>query len=479
MKIYSKFMLVCLAAGVVLATSNNNMVSVNVNAEGTTVVSVKDAVNKLINSKNYTIEVSTKTGPIDIKYDIFYTENAFYDSYLGDEYGYVNVEEGVFSFDLYNREFTASKLLEDKNGNVITDLWSYSSLYSFNKLKIDEFSKANGKEFDAETKRVKNFFLNLFQLDYGYYQYVNPVHFTVGNDINTLEFVLEIQGFTTYTGKIKNFGTTKIDVVDEYLNNGNSYHKADTTMNKIVSLFDNYNYTRLIYSDEVEDYSIVAGTEMYAENWFYTFFEDEYISAGLGYEIGMVGIDKTYGPYTDDKGNVYGPYDFEGSYYCFVMEDENGNQTLDVMVSMPINTDPFVPNVYNYPTFLEMFTNSQYLQPTGGSANEYYTSKLSCVNDFVSNFQMTETLQSLGAVATGVYVEYLPTGSDYYAGTTGKECVVFKLEVSYYGALTTIDYVYTDFNTTNVECITQENVDAVIMDAIEATMAKGQESSGE
>lgn len=479
MKIYSKFMLVCLAAGIVLATSNNNMVSVNVNAEGTTVVSVKDAVNKLINSKNYTIEVSTKTGPIDIKYNIFYTENAFYDSYLGDEYGYVNVEEGVFSFDLYNREFTASKLLEDKNGNVITDLWSYSSLYSFNKLKIDEFSKATGNEFDAETKRVKNFFMNLLQIDYGYYQYVNPIHFTVGNDINTLEFVLDIQGTMKYTGKIKNFGTTKIDVVDEYLNSDNSYHKPDSTMNKIVGLFDNYNYTRLIYSDNVEDYSVVAGSEMYAENWFYTFFEDEFIAEGLGYEIGMVGIDKTYGPFTDDNGEVWGPYDFEGSYYCFVMEDENGNQTLDVMVSMPINTDPFVPNVYNYPTFLEMFANSQYLQPTGGSANEYYTSKLSCVDDFVSNFQMTETLQSLGAVATGVYVEYLPTGSDYYAGTTGKECVVFKLEVSYYGALTTIDYVYTDFNTTNVECITQENVDAVIMDAIEATMAKGKESSGE
>ena len=479
MKIYSKFLLVCLAAGIVLSTSNNNMVSVNAGSAETTVVSVKDAINKLINSKNYTIEVSTKTGPIDINYDIYYTENAFYDSYLGDEYGYVNVEDGVFSFDLYNREFTASKLLEDKAGNTITDLWSYSSLYSFNKLKIDEFSKANEKEFAADTKRVKNFFMNLFQIDYGYYQFVQPIQFTVGNDINTLEFVLDIQDTVKYTGKIKNFGTTKIDVVDEYLAAGNSYHKVDTTMSTIISLFDNYNYTRLIYSDSVEDYSVVAGTEMYAENWFYTFFEDEFIAEGLGYEIGMVGIDKTYGPYTDESGTVWGPYDFEGSYYCFVSEDESGNQVLDVMISMPINTDPFVPNVYNYPTFLEMFENSQYLQPTGGSSTEYYTSKLSCVNDFVNNFQMTETLASLGAVPTGVYVEYLPSGSSYYAGTTGKECVVFKLEVNYYGALTTIDYVYTDFNTTNVECITQENVDAVIMDAINEAMNKAQESEGE
>jgi hypothetical protein len=234
-----------------------------------------------------------------------------------------------------------------------------------------------------------------------------------------------------------------------------------------------------LFDDNVEDYSVVAGSEMYAENWFYTFFEDEFIAEGLGYEIGMVGIDKTYGPFTDANGEVWGPYDFEGSYYCFVTEDANGNQTLDVMVSMPINTDPFVPNVYNYPTFLEMFKNSQYLQPTGGSSNEYYTSKLSCVNDFVSNFQMTETLASLGAVPTGVYVEYLPSGSDYYAGTKGKECVVFKLEVNYYGALTTIDYVYTDFNTTNVECITQENVDKVIMDIINEAMNKAQESQGE
>ena len=62
MKIYSKFMLVCLAAGVVLTTSNNNMVSVNVNAEGTTVVSVKDAVNKLINSKITRLKFLQKQG---------------------------------------------------------------------------------------------------------------------------------------------------------------------------------------------------------------------------------------------------------------------------------------------------------------------------------------------------------------------------------------------------------------------------------
>ena len=148
------------------------------------------------------------------------------------------------------------------------------------------------------------------------------------------------------------------------------------------------------------------------------------------------------------------------------------------MTSMPINSDPFVPNVYNYPTFLKMFDDTQYLKPTGGSENEYYTSELGCVNDFVSNFQMTEQLASVGAVPTGVYVQYLPDGDTTYAGTSGKETVVFKLEVNYYGLPTTIDFVYTDFNQTKVECITQESVDKYIQDIIDNAIKKVESENG-
>ena len=77
------------------------MTVVTAKTEDASVSSVKDAVSKLINSKNYTIEVSTNAGPIEINYEMYYTENGFYDNYLADEYGYVATNDGVFSFDLY------------------------------------------------------------------------------------------------------------------------------------------------------------------------------------------------------------------------------------------------------------------------------------------------------------------------------------------------------------------------------------------
>ncbi len=478
MKRTNKLLLLLASVSSVLLMSNGATQVKADESASLNVTSVKEAVNKLIEGKNYTIEVSTNIGPIAMNYNMYYTENGFYDDFLGDEYGYVAVDEGVFYFDLYNRDFTASSLMKNEEGKLLTSVWENNLFYGFHKLRPDEFVNATSKQYSASEKRVKNVFLNMFHIDFGKYQYVNPVEFKVGEDMNSFEFIFSLTTGESYTGKIKNFGTTKIDVIDEYLENGFSYHQNNATLNKIIDLFSNYNYTRIIYDDSLEDYSKIAGYEMYDSNYFYTFFEDEYLTAGYGYEIGMVGIDKTYGP-VEANGKTYGPYTFKGSYYCFVSENENGDQVLDVMTSLPINTDPFVPNVYNYPTFMKMFSSTQYLEESGGSSSEFYTSKLSCVNDFVSNFQLTEKLTTLGAVPTGVYVKYYENGSSTYAQTSGKETVVFSLEVSYYGALTTLDFVYTDFNATSISCITQENIDKIINDAIQSVIDKDAENGGE
>ncbi len=475
MKRSNKLLLLLVSVSSVLFVSNETFQVKADDSSSLNVTSVKEAVNKLIESKNYTIEVSTNIGPIAMTYNMYYTENGFYDDFLGDEYGYVAVNEGVFYFDLYNRDFTASSLLKNDNDEFLTSIWGNNLFYSFNKLRPDEFVNATSTEYVASEKRVKNVFLNMFHIDFGKYQYVNPVKFKVGKDMNSFEFTFDLSTGESYTGKIKNFGTTKIDIIDDYLENGFSYHQNSETLNKILQLFSNYNYTRIIYDDKVNDYSVIAGYEMYDSKYFYTFFEDEYLTGGYGFEIGMVSIDKTYGP-IEANGKTYGPYTFKGSYYCFVNENEDGEQTLSVMTSMPINTDPFVPNVYNYPTFLKMFNDTQYFDESGGSSTQFYTSKLSCVTDFVNNFQLTDSLSSIGAVPTGVYVQYLENGSEDYANTLGKETVVFSLELSYYGALTTLDFVYTDFNSTNISCITQENIDKIINDAIQSVIDKDAEN---
>lgn len=453
---------------VVNAASNND----------TSVNNVSEAIGKLITAHNYTIEVSTKIGPIDVKYNIFYTENGFYDNFIGDEYGYVEVDDTVFSFDLYNRTFTASNPLMDEKGNKVTSLWD-DYAFGFNQLRTNEFTEATGKTFTSNSKRVKTFFMDLFHISLDKYVNVEPVEFSVGNDVNSLEFVFSISTGEQYNGKVFNFGTTKIDVIDEYLNSGLSYHTNDETLNKIINLFSNYNYTRLIYDSEEEGYNKIIGQEKYNENYFYTFFDHDYLVSGAAFEIGVVGIDKEY-PAREANGQTYGPYEFHGSYYCFISEDsETHQQNLDIMTSIPINTDPFVPNVYVYPTFLQIFSDTQYLEPSGGSENEYYSSKLSCIRDFITNFQLTESLSEIGAVPTGVFVKYYPTGSANHAGTENKETVIFTLELNYYGLSTTVDYVYTDFNTTSIDVITQENIDKVIENAIQSMIDRDAASNEE
>lgn len=450
--------------------SSISIMNVNVAANDDEKVSnVSEAIDKLINAHNYTLQISTKAGPIDINYEVYYTENGFYDNYLGDEYGFVAVNDGVFSFDLYNRKMTSSKLLFNDDGEKITSIWdSKANLFNgFHKMSINDFKEATGKTFASNSKRTKNVFLNLFKIDFGKYQYVEPVSFTVDDNINTLQFTFSMTTGEQYFGKVIDYNKTKIDLIDNYLSENNSYHQSAQELQQIIDLFDNYNYTRLIYADDVDDYSVIAGKEIYDKDYFYTFFDPKYMLAGYGYEIGMVGIDKTYGPY-EANGKTYGPYTFNGSYYCSIKEDENGEQKLQIMTSMPISKDPFVPNVYNYPTFLKCFSSPQYFDETGNNTTQYYTSKVDCVTDFVNNFQLGANLQETGAVPIGLYVQYLPNGDEKYAQTLGKETVVFELEVSYYGAITTIPFVYVDFNTTKIDCISQDLIDQYINGVIES-----------
>lgn len=475
---------------VVPFTLTNNMKVVNASTENG-VNSVKEAVEALIDSKNYTIEVTSKAGPLTIVNNMYYTENGFYDDYLGDEYGYCKVDEGVFSFDLYQRKFTASNLLKDENGNLITSLWDSPAqlMYSFKSLRKDEFKTATGKEFNASAKRVKLPLMNMFKINQAYYPAVEDVAFKLnGNTLNDLSFTLTVKGGQSYSCKIKNYNNTKIEVLDNYLATNKSYNQTPDALKKVIELFSNYNFTRIIYMDDNTDFNTIAGYEFYNEKYFYTEFSRDAIMAGMGYNIGMIGLDKEYAARTVN-GKTYGPYSFNGSYYCYITHksndgfvDENGqfnpkfnedNDIFEIKTSFPINKDSFIPNVYNYPTFLEMFKNSQYLK-VSGDENTFYTGKNSCVLDFAKNFQITDSLAEAGFTPTGVFVEYLENGSKDYAGTLGKETVIFKIEIDYYGATSTIDYVYTDFNNTNISYITDKTVDSVINGIIQSVIDKDQ-----
>ena len=483
----SSLLLSCSNASVTLEKNQNRSINQNSNSAN----SIQEAINKLIDSKNYTIEVTSQAGPLTIKSNVYYTDYGFYDDYLGDEYGFCQVNEGVFSFDLYQRKFTASNLLKDEDGNIIKDLWSSSLFNSFASLRKQEFEKATGTEFTTSSKRVKLPLMNLFKINQAYYPAVEDITFKLnGNTIDGMTFTISVKNGQSYDCVIKDFGKTSIKRLDDYLASNQSYVEPSKTLAQVIDLFKNFNYTRIIYDDDTEGFTKIAGYEFYDENYFYTEFAPSAIAAGKGYNIGVVSVNKHY----DEKiinGTSYGPYDLVGSYYCSISHSLNqepadgelytvkysDDDKFDIMTSFPINSDPYVPNVYNYPTFLKIFDSTQYLK-VSGAENKFYTSKTSCIIDFINNFQASSISES-GLNPTGVFVEYYPEGLDTYAGTVGKETVVFKLEVSYYGALQTIDYIYTDFNKTNISLITDESITKIIDAKVQAIYDKAQGNGDE
>lgn len=472
----SKQILFALSSFALVFSTVANVV-INVNAveskNENAVSSVKDAISKLIESKNYTIEVSTKIGPLDMVYDVYYTENGFYDSFLGDEYGYVSVDEGVFSFDLYNRKFTASKLLKDEEGNNIKSIWGTDLIPSFADFRINQFKDATGKEYVTSKKIDQIAVLSILKLDITNYNTSNTIKFSVGEDMNSFKFEYSLQNGKHYECSIKDFGTTKIDVVDEYLKNS-SYHQNSNTLDHIIDLFADFNYTRIMYSDDENLSTPVIGYEYFHEDYFCGEVSDEAVLAGLVVPgLSVLSIQEEFSESETINGTTFGPYTFSGCYYASI-DFENG-KIENMVVSFPINEDPYVPNVFNYPTFLKMFEDSQYLKPTG-QENQYYTSKVDIVNDFVANFQQTDTLNNLGALPVGVYVNYLPQGDETkYPGTNNKETVVFGLEISYYGQLQVLDFVMTDFGTTSVEGVNKQAIREFIQNVIDTAKDKARE----
>lgn len=405
--------------------------------------SIKDAVTKLAQSHNYTIHVETQTGPILVKNNMYYTENAFYDDYLGDEYGYVKCDEGVYRFDRYNRKFTPSSLLKDNSGELYTSVWDNGFFYGFSSLDLSEFEAADGLTFTCTKKKNKLAFMKIFSIPQTSYQDVDAITLTLGEskNINTLSFSVSLsKGKDKHDCTIQNFESTRIDYLEKQLANGKSYFKPEGVLAHVQDLFSNMNYTHFMYEDESSNINEPYGWEKFNENYYISGFTDEYLKGNPNAILscsGMVGF----------KDYVVSPFKtMNGSYYTFCTKD-----SFSIISSMAYNENSYVPDVYVYPTYLKAFTDSQYFD-VAGDENTYYTNKLSVINDFCDNFQLWETIQSLGVVIEGLYINYNENGYQ------GKETVTFSIEYSQYGYSFTSDFVFSDFNETKEEALEQDRV---------------------
>jgi hypothetical protein len=400
--------------------------------------SVKEAIQKLATSKNYTINVSTATGPLEITNRMYYTENAFYDDYLGDEYGYCKVDEGVFYFDRYNRSFTTSTLLKDSSGKKYDSIWDNGFFYGFSSLDLSEFDDATGSEFTSSKKINKLSFMKIFSIDQTQYTSVNGINLSVGDNVNSLTFTISLTSGEEHICTISDYGTTEIEYLQKNLASGKTYYTPDSSMQKIIDLFANYNYTQFIYDTDFDKDNPV-GWSKFTETYFISGYTNEYIKYAPSSVLSMSGIVGFNNYVVNDNVTL------NGGYYTMLFDD-----SLSMITSFYYNEDPYVPNVYVYPTYLEALSSTQYFV-SAGIDDKYYTSNLSIISDFCTNFQLWDGLSELGVTPTGLYMTY---DQSYQ----GKDTVTFSLEYSYYGYLYTTDFIFSDFNQTKEEALEQENI---------------------
>jgi len=412
-----------------VVSSENAVVSSSApNAPKVSVGSVKEAINKLANSKNYTIEVTTKTGPLDIVNHMYYTENAFYDDYLGDEVGYCKVDDGVFKFDRYARKYTPSMILKNAKGEKYDSIWGNGFFYGFNDLDLSEFDSADGKTFTCSKKKNKLSFMKMFSIDQKKYTELKSIEITVGDDIDSFTFGVELSSGEKHTCKIQNFENTKVEYLEKQFAKGNTYYQADETLSKVNDLFKGLNYTHLNYDYDFDKVNPV-GYEKYTEDYFISGYTSEYIKYNSSVVVtssGMIG-------FNDYKVNE--KYTMNGSYWAYVSGD-----MYSITTSFYYNEDPYVPNVYTYPSFLMALSQPQYFE-SAGVEGKYYTSKLSVVKDFCDNFQLWDGLNDNSFTPCGLFVTY---DKSYQ----GKDTVTFGIEYDYYGVKGTTDFIFSDFGIT-------------------------------
>jgi hypothetical protein len=445
---------ICGISGIKTLKTNEPSSTTRANAEteGASVTSIKEAITKLANAKNYTVQVTTKTGPLNITNNMFYTENAFYDDYLGDEYGYVKCDAGVYRFDRYARRFTPSALIKDSKGKTYNSIWGNEFFYSFNDLDLSEFNDANGKSFVVTKKKNKLVFMKMFSIAQSQYQNLNGINVLVDDSVNTVTFSVSLKNGEKHDCIVKDFGTTKIDYLDKQLNQGKSYYVPDASMQKIIDLFADYNYTHFIF-DEKYSKTKYAGFEKFDRDYFYSAYTSEYISFNANALLatsGMVGLDNYV---VNDKVTM------NGSYYVSLWGDQ-----ISFITTFYYNKDPFVPNVYKYPTFLNALTSSQYFE-NAGTEGKYYTTKLSVISDFCNNFQLWDALNENNFVPCGLYVTYDKSYNN-------QDTVTFSIEYDYFGYKGTTDYVFSDFGTTKEQVLEQKYVKKYMQAYYNGTKAK-------
>lgn len=411
------------------------------------VSSYYEAMKILSELNNYTIKVTYMEGAYEYSNNVYFTEKAIFDDYVGDEYGCLLTDDGVVRLNYYHEELIASAVVLKEDGTPYDTVWDKTFFTSFADINLKEFENAGNEEFfDILGKVNKIQFMNLVHAEQTDYDKIISVTAYLGEKLTDLFFTLEFKGGFGYSIEICNINSTTIKVIDDFVAAGKGPTIICEDLLRVKELFAGFNYKRIMYYETEEGELIEAGSEYFNKDYFFTRFTEEYkkIDPASAFDTGYIGFDNKI---------VEGVH-VHGAYYAYIID---GQATIFPTAAYH---DPDITKFYNYPTYMTLFSNLHYFEKVEGKDHSYRTTNFDLSLDFVNNMQLSEAL-------AGFYVDGLTITLED-AEFDEEARVIFTLEYSTDGVVggensASVDFEFVEFGLANIM-----EFDMILADAIDA-----------
>ena len=389
---------------------------------------LKGALDTLRKAQNYTLTSTLSTGEVT---KVYYTKSAILKENNSGSVGYIQDKKGIYRIDLENKEWLPSALLKNDEGELYSSLWKNDFIYSF---KDFDFSKLEYQDENIALIHDKMnllTYLNLLDQDVNTLSTIQSLKVEKVQAENALTFTLSYRDQKQMVTTVSEVGSTTISTIEEFLQNGGKRYVNTKEQDRMIDLFSGFNYKRRCLDNDNET---VVGHEWYNPNYFYGDWEDDYLKEHVGevMEIGVIGL----------KNKQFNNQILNGSYYYYL-----NSQGMSLVTSAPVNENPDVTLVYNYPTYLELFSNFQYFKEATDYEDTIYTQNLDLMNDFCNNFQIAEILQTNHCSLSSLEISY-------DLKENNSECVVvFCLYYYYNNQLGAFMYPFVEFGNSNIAIV--------------------------
>ena len=389
---------------------------------------LKGALDTLRKAQNYTLTSTLSTGEVTKSY---YTKSAILKENNSGSVGYIQDKKGIYRIDLENKEWLPSALLKNDEGELYSSLWKNDFIYSF---KDFDFSKLEYQDENIALIHDKMnllTYLNLLDQDVNTLSTIQSLKVEKVQAENALTFTLSYRDQKQMVTTVSEVGSTTISTIEEFLQNGGKRYVNTKEQDRMIDLFSGFNYKRRCLDNDNET---VVGHEWYNPNYFYGEWEAEYLKEHIGeiMEIGVVGV----------KNKQFNNQTLNGSYYYYL-----NSQGMSIITTAPVNENPDVTKVYNYPTYLELFSNFQYFKEATDYEDTIYTQNLDLMNDFCNNFQIAEILQTNHCSLSSLEISY-------DLKENNNECVVVFCPYYYYNnQLGAFMYPFVEFGNSNIAIV--------------------------